>query len=191
MKHYIVAVTGASGSVYGKRTIEVLVANGYMVDVIFSEMAKSIFEYELGISTDTFLNGLPKEQVKVFDVNNLFAPPASGSYYHDGMVIVPCSVGTLGHIASGSTDNLIHRAADVTLKEERRLVIVLRETPLNRIHIENALKMVDAGATILPATPAFYQKPQTISDIVDFTVAKALNTLIGKDIGMFKAWGES
>jgi 4-hydroxy-3-polyprenylbenzoate decarboxylase len=184
----IVGITGASGSIYGKRTVEVLVAHGYGVDLIFSEMGKKVFEYETGLKPEEFVKELPKCQVNFFSPDDLFAPPSSGSYQTKGMVIVPCSAGTLGHIANGVTGNLIHRAADVTLKEKRPLVLVFRETPVNRIHVENMLKAIDAGATILPACPGFYSKPSSLMELVDFVVEKALRLLTGKSFNLTEDW---
>jgi len=190
MERIIVGITGASGSIYGKRIIEVLVANSYLIDIIFSETGKKVFEYETGMAVEEFINSLPEEQVALFDHNNLFAPPSSGSYKTTGMIIAPCSAGTLGHIASGITDNLIHRAADVTLKEKRPLVLVFRETPLNRIHIENMLRATDAGATVLPASPGFYGKSETVEDLVNFVVERTLRALTGKEFNLIKNWGD-
>jgi len=190
MERVIVGITGASGSIYGKRIVEVLAANSYLVDIIFSETGKKVFEYETGITVEEFINSLPEEQVTLFDHSNLFAPPSSGSYRTIGMIIAPCSAGTLGHIALGTTDNLIHRAADVTLKERRPLVLVFRETPLNRIHIENMLRVTDAGATVLPASPGFYGKSETVEDLVNFVVERTLRALTGKEFNLVKNWGE-
>ena len=188
MEKIVVGITGASGSIYGKRTVDVLVANGYSVDLIFSETGKKVFEYETGISVEGFLKELPREQVSLYSPDDLFAPPSSGSHRVKGMVIVPCSAGTLGHIANGVTRNLIHRAADVTLKEKRPLVLVFRETPVNRIHVENMLKVIDAGATVLPACPGFYGKPSSIAELVDFVVEKTLRLLTGRSFNLTEDW---
>jgi len=190
MEKIIVGITGASGSIYGKRIVEVLVANSYPVDIIFSETGKKVFEYETGMAVGEFINSLPEKQVALLDHNNLFAPPSSGSYKTIGMIIAPCSAGTLGHIASGIADNLIHRTADVTLKERRPLVLVFRETPLNRIHIENMLRVTDAGATVLPASPGFYGKSETVEDLVNFVVERTLRALTGKEFNLIKNWGD-
>jgi 4-hydroxy-3-polyprenylbenzoate decarboxylase len=190
MKRVIVGITGASGSIYGKRTVEVLVSNGYEVDLVFSKMGRKVFEYELEEIVENFLSKFPKRKVRVFSYDDLFAPPSSGSYQALGMVIIPCSAGTLSHIANGIIENLIHRAADVCLKEKRPLVLVLRETPLNRIHIENMLKITDAGGVVLPACPAFYSKPQSIDDLVDFIVERSLRALLRKELNLIKNWGD-
>ncbi|MEO2083784.1 MAG: UbiX family flavin prenyltransferase [Desulfurobacteriaceae bacterium] len=189
MERVIVGITGASGSTYGKRCVEVLVANGIGVDLIFSRTGKKVFTFETGISPETFISSLPQDLVKLYRADDLFAPPSSGSYRASGMVIIPCSAGTLGHIANGTTSNLIHRAADVCLKEGRPLTIVFRETPINRIHAENILKLITAGATVLPASPAFYSHPQRIEDLVDFIVERALHSLLGRRFGLIKEWG--
>jgi 4-hydroxy-3-polyprenylbenzoate decarboxylase len=184
----IVGITGASGSIYGKRLVEVLVANGFRVELIFSESGKGVFEYELGISYRDFVSSLPKDLVSLYEPSELFAPPSSGSHPSLGMLIAPCSAGTLGHIASGVTDNLIHRAADVTLKEGRPLVLVFREAPLNRVHAENILKVIDSGAKVLPASPAFYTRPNRVEELVDFVVERALRLLLGREFGLVKNW---
>ncbi len=182
-------ITGASGAVYGKRVVEVLVANSYAVDLIFSRTGREVFEFETGVTVEEFVSLFPGKLVKLYSPKDLFALPSSGSYPVKGMVVAPCSAGTLGHIASGSTDNLIHRAADVNLKEGRPLVLVFRETPINRIHAENILRVIDAGATLLPASPAFYGRPKEVNELVDFIVERALRALLGKDFGLIKNWG--
>ena len=188
MERVVVGITGASGSVYGKRCVEVLVSKGYGVELVVSETGRKVFEYELELPLEKFISSLPEDLVNVYSPSDLFAPVSSGSYPVKGMVIVPCSAGTLGHIASGATVNLIHRAADVNLKEKRPVVLVFRETPLNRVHAENILKVIDAGATVLPASPAFYGKPKKVEDLVDFVVDRALTHLLGKSCGLFKGW---
>jgi 4-hydroxy-3-polyprenylbenzoate decarboxylase len=188
VERVIVAVTGASGSVYGKRCVETLVANGYSVDLIFSETGAKVFEYELGLSPGEFVGRLPEKQVRLYDPNDLFAPPSSGSYKTAGMLIAPCSAGTLGHLASGSTVNLIHRSADVCLKEGRPLVLLFRESPINRIHAENFIRVMDAGAKVLPASPAFYGRPKTLEELVDFVVERALRLLLNRSFNLIKDW---
>jgi 4-hydroxy-3-polyprenylbenzoate decarboxylase len=152
-----VAVTGASGSIYAHRTLLHMAASGAVerINLIMSGSALVVARVEMGAK--------------------IAAKPSSGSHPQAGMVIVPCSMGTLGAIASGAGTNLIHRAADVTLKEGRRLVIVARETPLNAIHIENMLRLSRAGARIMPASPGFYHRPQTIEQLVDHFVFRVLD----------------
>jgi 4-hydroxy-3-polyprenylbenzoate decarboxylase len=181
-----VAITGASGAIYAHRTLIQLAASGAVerVNLIMSEAALLVARVELGAKLDVgdaqSVNewvGLERgsKLVRVHRLDNMAAPPASGSYVQAGMVVVPCSMGTLGAIASGAGTNLIHRAADVTLKEGRKLVLVVRESPYNAIHLENMLKLAHAGARILPASPAFYHRPQTIEEMVDHLVFRILD----------------
>lgn len=166
----VAAITGSSGVVYGVRLLEVCQELGIDTELIVSKSAETILGLELGKKVDE----LEKLASVVYSPDDMTAPIASGSYKTDGMVIAPCSMKTLGAIASGISDNLITRAADVTLKQERKLILVPRETPLNLIHLENMAKLKRAGATILPASPAFYTKPKEISDLIDFIVGRIL-----------------
>jgi 4-hydroxy-3-polyprenylbenzoate decarboxylase len=181
-----VAITGASGSIYAHRTLLHLAASGAVerVNLIMSNSAQTVARVELGAdlraADDKRINewvGLPADSklIRLHRLDNLAATPASGSHMQAGMVVVPCSMGTLGAIASGAGTNLIHRAADVTLKEGRRLVLVPRETPLSAIHLENMLRLAHAGARILPASPGFYHRPATIDDLVDHLVFRILD----------------
>ena len=188
MERVVVGITGASGSIYGKRCVEVLVSKGFAVELVVSDVGRKVFEYELELPFEKFLSSLPEDLVRVHSPADLFAPISSGSYPVKGMVVIPCSAGTLGHVVSGSTVNLIHRAVDVNLKERRPVVLVLRETPLNRVHAENILKAIDAGATVLPASPAFYGKPKTVEELVDFIVERALTHILGRSLGLVKGW---
>jgi flavin prenyltransferase len=185
---FTVAITGASGSIYAQRTLVHLAASGVVerVNLIMSEAATTVARVELGVdlrSADSAsINewiGLPKNSrlVHLHRLDNMAAKPSSGSHPQEGMVIVPCSMGTLGAIASGAGTNLIHRAADVTLKESRKLIIVPRETPYNAIHLENMLRLSRAGAHIIPASPGFYHRPVTILDLVDHFVFRILDHL--------------
>jgi 4-hydroxy-3-polyprenylbenzoate decarboxylase len=167
----VVGITGASGIIYGVRTLEVLHDCGIETELIISKTAQKILELETGKRAEDLIN-LCKHY---YSNDDLFAPISSGSYPTDGMVIVPCSMTTLACIAHGISDNLIRRAAEVTLKEGRKLVLVPRETPLNQIHLENMLSLQRAGAVILPACPAFYHRPSSIQEIVDFVVGKILD----------------
>ena len=189
MDRVVVGITGASGSIYGKRLVEVLVANSYRVDLIFSETGRRVFEFETGVSVDKFVNSLPKDLVNLYRPDDLFAPPSSGSHQVKGVIVIPCSAGTLGHIASGSTVNLIHRAVDVNLKEGRPVILVFRETPINRIQAENILRVIDSGVTVLPASPGFYGKPKGVMELVDFIVERALRLLLKKEFGLIRNWG--
>jgi 4-hydroxy-3-polyprenylbenzoate decarboxylase len=176
----VVAITGASGIIYAKRLVESLVQKEIKVYLLISENSVLTIQDELGvlIDLDNFvINELidhPKDLVAYYHFKDLKAPIASGSNFFDGMVVVPCSGGTLGKIANGISDDLITRTAEVALKERRKLILVFRETPLNRIHIQNMLKLQDAGAIILPPSPGFYHKPKHLDDIINFVVAKIL-----------------
>jgi len=166
----LIAVTGASGSIYAKCLFKLLEKRTDIETmVVFSKEAESVWEYEL---EETSYKSLP---FKKFLYNDFFAPPASGSSQFDAMIICPCSMGTLGRIASGTSDNLIIRAADVMLKEKRKLILVTRETPLNLIHIRNMETICLAGGIVFPASPGFYQKPQTLNEVIEHTVIRILN----------------
>jgi 4-hydroxy-3-polyprenylbenzoate decarboxylase len=181
-----VAITGASGSIYAHRTLIHLAASGAVerINLIMSDSAQTVARVELGVDlreadgrriNEWLQFSEDSKLVRFHRLDNLAATPASGSHVQAGMIVVPCSMGTLGAIASGACTNLIHRAADVTLKEGRKLVIVPRETPYNTIHLENMLRLARAGARILPASPAFYHRPQTIEEMVDHLVFRILD----------------
>ncbi|MGB9181805.1 MAG: flavin prenyltransferase UbiX [Pyrinomonadaceae bacterium] len=181
-----VAITGASGSIYALRTLVHLASSGAVerINLIMSATSQTVARVELGAdlrdADDKRINewvGLPADSklIRLHRLDNLAATPASGSHLQAGMIVVPCSMGTLGAIATGAGTNLIHRAADVTLKEGRKLVLVPRETPYNAIHLENMLRLSHAGARILPASPGFYHRPQTIEQLVDHLVFRILD----------------
>ena len=181
-----VAVTGASGSLYAQRTLHYMAASGAVerVNLIMSASALVVARVETGAkiepgdarSVNEWAGLAPDSRLIQFHrLDNMAAKPSSGSHPQAGMVVVPCSMGTLGAIASGAVTNLIHRAADVTLKEGRRLVLVVRETPYNTIHIENMLRLAHAGARLMPASPGFYHRPQTIEQLVDHLVFRVLD----------------
>ena len=181
-----VAITGASGSIYAHRTLKYLASSGAVerINLIMSATSQTVARVELGADLRDAdaqkINewvGLPADSklIRLHRLDNLAATPASGSHIQAGMIIVPCSMGTLGAIATGAGTNLIHRAADVTLKEGRKLVLVPRETPYNAIHLENMLRLAHAGARILPASPGFYHRPQTIEQLVDHLVFRILD----------------
>lgn len=194
-----VAITGASGSPYALRLIQVLLAGGQNVDVIVSKAAQLVFATE----TDLNLPGnaraqadvlqqhfqVSDEQLRVFGREDWMAPWASGSGQPGPVVVCPCSTGTLSAIASGASNNLIERAADVALKERRQLILVPRETPYSEIHLQNMLTLTRMGAIILPASPGFYHQPQQISDLVDFVVARILSQL-GLEQRLMPPWGK-
>lgn len=189
MKKVVVGMTGASGSIYAKRLIEELVSLGIETHVMATTTGESVFEYETDLTFREWVDELSRKYpyLKRYEINNLFAGVASGSNKFDAVIILPCSMGTLGEIAHGLSRNLLTRAADVALKEKRRLVIVPRETPFNSIHLENMLTLSKNGASILPAMPGFYHKPETMEDLIDFVVGKILDHL---DIEnqLFKKW---
>lgn len=178
----VVAVTGASGSVYAQRTFHHLAQRQDVeVGVVLSGNAATVWEQELG--------GKPEIPFPVYKKGDFFAPFASGSAQYMHMLIVPCSMGTLGRIAHGISDDLITRAADVILKERRRLICMVRDTPYNSIHIDNMARVTAAGGIILPASPSFYSRPTTMDQLADTVVLRALD-LMGLDMGGYR-WGDS
>ena len=186
MKPWVVAITGASGAVYGVRLVKAVTESGYAVEVIISEAARLVIREELGMALKSYtraedLTGLFGPQIEgrltAHSPRDFSAAVASGSYPTEGMVIIPCSMGTLGAVASGISQNLIHRAADCTLKEGRKLVLVPRETPLHEIHLENMLKLARMGARIVPAMPAFYAGAQRLDEMIDFLTGKVLDQM--------------
>ena len=190
-------ITGASGAPYTARLVEVLARADVELGICASGAGIEVLATELyanaRLSRDETLERLLEHatggNVTVYDLNDWKAPYASGSAKVDAYVICPCSMGTLGTIASGAMSNLIHRAASVALKEERRLVLMPRETPLSLIHLRNMLTVKEAGATVLFLAPGFYHGAETIDDLIDFVVGRAVD-LIGLDVGLVKRWGE-
>jgi len=192
----IVAITGASGVIYAKRLLELLLQQ--KVEVVLTLSKNSIFIIEdelkyLKLNLKEFkpeeLLGEEGKAITYYHYEDLTANFISGSNHFDAFVIIPCSMGTLGRIAAGLSDNLILRTADVALKERRKLILVPRETPLNYIHLRNMIELVKAGAIILPASPAFYHHPKTLNDLVDFVVLRVLDHL-GIKTEMTIRWGE-
>ena len=179
----IVAITGASGVIYGVKLLKALNDLNIKTGVIISEPAQTILEYELGIQLD-YIKEIANE---FFDVNDLSSSINSGSFKFDSLVIVPCSMKTLSSIANGYANNTITRVADVSLKENRKTIIVPRETPLRTVHIENMLKISREGGIILPAMPAYYHKPYNLDDISNFIVGKILDSL-NIENNQFKRW---
>lgn len=181
-RRLVVSLGGASGAIYGVRFLRRAVEHFDEVYVTLSSNAPSVLATEADIKlsarpTAEELIGIDAPQLRFLNPRDYFTPPASGSFRHAGMVIIPCSMGTVGRIASGVSDDLTTRAADVCLKERRRLVLVVRETPFNLIHLRNMTALTEAGATILPAAPSFYHHPRTIEDLVDTVVARTLQQL--------------
>jgi 4-hydroxy-3-polyprenylbenzoate decarboxylase len=199
-KTICLALTGASGMPYGLRLLECLLVADCKVQLLYSPAAQIVARQEMGVELPSRpsdarqsllkrlamanathpaapMNAVNPENLAVFGREEWFAPVASGSNPSDAMVVCPCTMGTLAAIAQGLADNLIERAADVMIKEQRKLILVPRETPFSTIHLENMLRLARAGVVILPPNPGFYQHPETVSDIVDFVVARILDQL--------------
>lgn len=199
MKSFVVAISGASGSIYGIRLVEELLKSKVFVHLCISSTAFSIIKTETGL----LLNGkteaetikkiqryFASKNIKYYSEHNLAAPVSSGSFITEGMFVVPCSMKTLSGIACGYANNLIERAADVVLKEGRKLILAPREMPFGAIHLENMLKLSRLGVTIATPVPAFYQKPKDLNDIVDFVVGKILDSA-GLTHNLFRRWDEN
>jgi flavin prenyltransferase len=199
----VIAMTGASGAPYGVRLVEVLLRAGRTVHLTISPAAVQVFEQEVSralqldehefdprVLLGPSIVGLDPARLHYHHYRNFRAGIASGSFLTGGMVICPCSMGTLAAVAHGVTENLIHRAADVHLKERRKLVLVPRETPLGLIQLRNMAAVVEAGAVVLPAMPAFYTRPRSIADMVDFVVGRICDQL-GVAHDLLTRWGES
>lgn len=188
----VVGITGASGAPYAVRLLQQLTAAHRSVSLIVSKYGQRLLETEAGIgSIDELRTAVGKEGwdscVETFSNDDRGAPPASGSAVTAGMIVCPCSMGTLSAISVGASRSLIERAADVTLKEKRKLILVPRETPLSAIHLGNMLRATRAGAVVMPASPGFYHRPKQISDLVDFVVARMLDHL-GVEQRLVKPW---
>ena len=200
MKEIVVAITGASGALYAGRLLRALLLDGHGVHLVLSRYGRYLLREELGYRPDKetlteFLIRLYGEEItagtlREYSVADQSSAIASGSFDTDGMVIVPCSIKTLSGIAHGHAENLVERAADVVLKERRRLIMVVRETPLNLIHLRNMTAVTEAGAVVLPAMPAFYQQPQTFDDLGDF-IAGRICSLLGIQHALFPRWAGS
>jgi 4-hydroxy-3-polyprenylbenzoate decarboxylase len=198
-KQIALALTGASGAVYSQRLLEVLFRQGYTVHLMVSSAARILFSDELGWTLPARASDVHKflvgeldckpELLKVYGEQQWSSPLASGSHPVGVMIVCPCTMGTLSSIACGSSDNLINRAADVMIKENRKLIIVPRETPFSAIHLENMLKLARLGVCVLPPNPGFYFRPTQISEIVDFVVAKILDQA-GVEHDIAPRWGE-
>jgi len=196
MKSFIVAISGASGSIYGIRLVEELLKSVDNIYICLSNTSFFIIQTETGLDwsgkTEAEIEKkiqkhYASKKIRYFSETNLAAPVSSGSFVTDGMFVVPCSMKTLSGIATGYANNLIERSADVALKEGRKLIISPRETPFSEIHLENMLKLKKMGVAIVPPIPAFYQKPKDLDDIVDFVVGKILDSA-GIKHELFKRW---
>lgn len=190
----VVGVTGASGGIYAVRFLRQAVHHFQEIYYICSEQAIQVMQTELGmdVTRETLsaraLLGQEWDGLKILHPRDYFSPPASGSFRHDGMALIPCSMGTLGRIAQGISDDLMTRAADVCLKERRPLILVVRETPFNLVHLRNMVQAAEAGATILPANPSFYYRPRTLEEAVDTVIARVLQCL-GVEQRITPEWG--
>ena len=188
MSRFFVGITGASGHRYAERFVSALVRAGHDVDLAVTEAGAKVLRHELAIEAGKhgerlaralpgWLGGDVAERVRVFTTGAVEAPPSSGTALTGGVVLIPCSAGTMARVAAGFSSNLVERAADVAIKEGRTLVLVPRETPLSEIHLRNMLELARMGAVILPAMPGFYHGPRTIEDLVDHVVGKVLDRL--------------
>jgi 4-hydroxy-3-polyprenylbenzoate decarboxylase len=182
-KNLVIGITGASGALYARTLLRSIPVKDFDVHVVASSAGRLVYEMETGLA----LSGDIPPGMHAWDESDFTAPFASGTFPCAGMAVVPCTMGTLGAIATGISQNLIHRAADVCLKERRPLVLVPRETPLNRIHLRNMLKAAEAGAIILPAMPGFYHRPRSVEEIAAFMAARILDQL-GIPHELMKPW---
>jgi 4-hydroxy-3-polyprenylbenzoate decarboxylase len=199
MANYVVGISGGSGAPYTRRVIEGLVEAGHDAKIVVTDAGRRVFEIELGIAltgdpaadtqilTDNLDLGSGSGSIELFDQRNVAATIASGSYECAGMVVVPCSMGTLARIATGISSNLLERAADAALKERRKLILVPRETPLSLIHLRNMTAVTEAGAVVMPAMPGFYHPPKSVDDLVDMIAGRVLDGL-GVDSNLLKRW---
>jgi len=190
-KRLVVGISGASGAIYAERTLVALAATPHQVEIVPSKIGAEIFRQERGRQLAEFVKELVGNgaRMRLWDTMDYYAPFSSGSQVYDGMCVVPCSGGALGRIAHGTSDDLLARAADVSLKEGRPLVLVVRETPLSEVHLRNMLVARRAGATILPASPGFYSHPEDLVELADSLVQRILDHL-HVDVRVFRRWRE-
>ncbi|MFZ5631587.1 MAG: UbiX family flavin prenyltransferase [Bacillota bacterium] len=186
MTRIILAITGATGAVYGIKLLDELNKAGVETHLMVSDAARKT----IGLETEYPVEELEKKAHYRYLDGEIDAPPASGSFLHQGMVIAPCSMKTLSAVANGYAENLISRAADVTIKEKRKLILLVRETPLSAIHLENMLKLARLGVVIMPPVPSFYNHPQTVGDIVNQTAGRVLD-LLGIKNSLVERWRPS
>lgn len=194
---WVVGITGASGAVYGVTLCRRLLEAGHRIHLVVSDAGWRVLKEELGWDAakrtdalrETFGDAMQSGQLKYHPLGDIGASIASGSFRCEGMVVIPCSMGSLAAIAHGTSTNLLTRAADVMLKEGRPLIVVPRETPLHAIHLENMLKLARLGVRIIPAMPAFYNSPQTVEDLVAFLVGKVMDNM-GVANNLYNRWGE-
>lgn len=183
-KKIVVAISGASGAIYARHVLDILAATPHQIAIVMSTHAREIWASEVGTSIETY-------DRPVYGVENFSVPFASGSNAWDACVIIPCSMGMLGRIAHGTSDDLIARTADVCLKERKQLIVVPRETPYTRIQLDNMVRLTEAGAVIMPASPSFYGKPQTIEALVDTVVARIVDHLGIAYTPKTRRWGDT
>lgn len=197
-RRWVVGITGASGAIYGVTLCRQLLDAGFHLHLVISDAGWRVLKEELGWDAarrmdalqSAFGQALPEGRLTYHPLNDIGASIASGTFRCEGMVVIPCSMGTLSAIANGASTHLLTRAADVMLKEGRQLLLVPRETPLHAIHLENMLKLSRLGVRMIPAMPAFYNGPQTLDDVVNFMVGKVMDGM-GIAHNLFKRWGES
>lgn len=189
-----VGISGASGAIYAEKLISHISESMERTYIIMTSTAEKVIQHELAGQTSLLLRCISgdltpteREKIRVFKNNDLFAPIASGTSVPDAMVIVPCSMGTLGRISGGLSSNLLERAADVILKERKKLVLAVRESPLHTIHLQNMTKLSELGAIITPLMPGFYNHPSTVDDIVEFMVGKIMDQ-VGLSHDFYKKW---
>lgn len=182
----LVGITGASGSAYARKLLTFLTSRGIETHCCVSRSGRVTWDWELRGAP--LVEPSSAAQVRLYDEDDLMSPMASGSFRHDGMVVVPCSMRTLGALANGTASNLVQRAGEVCLKERRKLVLVVRETPYSLTHLENMVRVTAAGAVVLPASPGFYHRPQSMEDLTDFIVSRALDHL-GIENDLIRRWG--
>lgn len=201
MGKYIIGITGASGSIYADHLIRELLNNGHQVFITITEAGKKVLQQEIDLDISLlrseeeiekhlkgfFLIEKNSNLLKYYDINRIGAPIASGSFRNDGMIVIPCSMGTLSAIACGASKNLLERAADVTLKERKPLIVVPREAPFNTIHLHNLLMLAQSNVQVIPAAPSFYHKPKTINELVDFFIGRIMDQL-GIDNCLLQRW---
>lgn len=192
MKKIVVGITGASGSILAKNLIINLLRLGHEVNLISTDKGKEVFKFELDESIDSFFKNCDLFPGKLIshDNNDMFSKLASGSSDIDAVVVIPCSMGTLGKIANCISDSLLIRTADVALKERKPLIIVARETPISSIHLENMLKLTNAGGVVMPPLVSYYNKPETIEESVDIFVGRLMR-FIGIENQLHRTWGSS
>jgi len=187
----VVGISGASGAIYAERTLVALARTPHCVDLVASKIGAAIFRQETGHELAARVEQLAAAgaRFRLWDRDDLYAPFSSGSQIYDAMAVVPCSAGLLGRVAAGVSTDLLSRAADVCLKENRRLVLVVRESPLSEIHLRNMLRLRRAGAVILPASPGFYTRPQDLDELADSVVQRILDHM-GVELRVHRRWRE-